>query len=231
MGLHRIVVLDGDAVFARHLVRGGGKGLLRIAARRRRRCDAGTLLGRHIGRVAHRCHIRGMRRLVVAHLHQRGGVAGSGEILRHHQRHGLAAVMDLGIVEGAEGRARRRHLVLVVLAAPGGAGPVLMGEDLYYAGHGQRRCGVDCGDLPAGDAAGHHDAVQQAGGGELGGIFRCAGHLGLAIHAALRGAEIGGVAAHRTGPLTGSACRRRSAACRRPPGTGRAGWPAAPWGS
>ena len=196
MHLHRVMMLDGDMVLVGDLDRGAVEGFLGVATRAGHRLDAGALLLRLVGLVPVELHIRGVHRGLIFHLHQRGGVAGDAELFRYHERHRLAAIDDLLVIEGAERRAGRRDFVLMAEAEPCRARPVFMCKHLQHAGHGERRLDVDGGDAAFGNGARDHVSIAEVRGGELARVFRRARDFCAAVDAAARRADMGFVGQH-----------------------------------
>ena len=224
--LHRVVMLDCEPVILPQLDRRPLVGSLGIAPRLRRRLDPAALHRRHVAELAHLCRVGNGRLRLIGHRDQGRGVASRLEILRHDESHRLAAVVDLAVVERAEGRAGRRHRVLIVLVAPGGALAVLVRDHLDHAGHSLGRRGVDRRDLPAGDGARHDVAVREVRGGELTRVLGQPGDLGRAVDTGAGAADVGVAArgaerlGHADGPywmrLSESDCGVPAAACSRP---------------
>ena len=184
--LHRVVVLDRDIILGVVPHRGRGESLGSVAARLRRR-EHGALGTRGLhrdGGVALAEHVGDVRFALILHADQRRRKARDLRRLGHHQRDRLAVELDFVIVQRAERRPVRRHVVLVVLIAACHARTVLVGEHGRHAFDAHRGAGIEADNATLRDRRRDDAAVEDAAGHiELGGVFRSAGDLGDAVDA------------------------------------------------
>src|SRR5947209_2328388 len=118
-------------------------------------------------------------------------------ILGQHQRNRVRDVENLVIIERAERRAARRDIVLIGFLAARHAWTIFVREHVDHAFDGKRFAGVDARDPAFCNARGNERTVRKIVSRVFGGVFRRAGHLGAAVDARRRYADVGRRAAHR----------------------------------
>ena len=179
--LHGIMMLDGRAVFLFDPDRRQRQGLIGIAAGRDWRHGRHALDLGHVSLLDLRIDVGNSLLCLIFDDDQRRRVAGDLELLRHDERDRLPGKEDILVVERAEWRAGRGRLVRIFLARGGDVRAIVVGEHFEDARHGECGAPIDALDAALGDLAPDRDAVSEMGNIELGGIFRPARDLEMAI--------------------------------------------------
>ena len=137
--------------------------LVDIAAGRDRRPSSHSLTSAAKGFVELRVEISDRLFSLILDADQRCGKARDLELLRHHQRDGLAGKEDLLVVKRPERRAWRGSLVGVFLGLKSDIRPVVVREHLDHTGHCERGAPIDTLDAALRDLTRDDKAMSETG--------------------------------------------------------------------
>src|SRR5262249_56824513 len=105
-----------------------------------------AILAKNAGAATLRFEIGNVFSLLIFDANKRRGESSDLGLLRHDQRHGLAAESDLSVVERPKRRAWRRNLVAVFFVRGGEFWPMFVCEDIEDARHCERISRMDAAD-------------------------------------------------------------------------------------
>ena len=161
--LHGIMVLHRGAIFLLDARPGSRQGLVDFAAGRDRRHPSHSRHFRFVGLVDFRDDISDRLCGLIFDGNQSRGVTCDLELLRHHQRDGLAGKEDLIVVERPEGGAGRGSLVGIFLGRRCDFRPIVVRKHLDHARHGECRAPIDTLDATLRDLTRDHHAISEIG--------------------------------------------------------------------